>query len=127
MPRITTSLAIAALLGACTVPGARVRAVDGATFSLAPGETARLADGGGLRYERLVADSRCPPAVQCVWAGDAVIALRWLPSSGVARELQLHLNTASGPDHADFDGHRVTFVALGRQDARANLTVMPTP
>ena len=76
---------------------------------------------------RLVNDSRCPPNVQCVWAGNAVIALNWVPGSGASRDLQLHFNAAAGPNHADLHGRRVAFTALSRQGAQASLLVSPAP
>jgi len=128
MCRFLASLALTSLLAACAVPtNIGIRAADGATIALSPGQTASLANGGSLRYVRLVNDSRCPPDVQCVWAGDAVIALHWVPASGAKRDLQLHFNTAAGPNHADLDGRRVTFAALSRQGAQASLLVTPTP
>lgn len=59
---------------------------------LGVGEAATLQDGSQLRYLRLVNDSRCPPGVQCIWAGDAEIALRWQPVRGQALEATLHTN-----------------------------------
>ena len=37
-------------------------------------------------------DSRCRPDVQCVWAGDATIAMRWTPAAGgmVAQDFTAH-------------------------------------
>lgn len=43
-------------------------------FTLAPGGVARTADLR-LSFERVAADSRCPIDVQCVWEGDAVVAV----------------------------------------------------
>ncbi|MDQ3040268.1 MAG: hypothetical protein M3R16_10805 [Pseudomonadota bacterium] len=128
MTRLLASLALTILLGACAVPtNVGMRAADGATIVLSPGQTASLANGGGLRYVRLVNDSRCPPDVQCVWAGDAEIALNWVPANGPARDLELHFNAAAGPNHADLDGRRVTFTALSRSGAQASLLVTPVP
>lgn len=128
MPRLIATLALATLLAACAVPtNVGIRAADGATVALKPGQTASLANGGALRYVRLVNDSRCPADVQCIWAGDAVIALHWVPATGAERDLELHFNTAAGPNHADLDGRRVTFTALAREGAQASLLVTPTP
>ncbi|MEO5628967.1 MAG: hypothetical protein ABIQ62_04250 [Thermomonas sp.] len=133
MTRLTTLLAFALatpMLAACAVPyNVGVRAVDGATVALLPGETARLTNGGSLRYLQLVNDSRCPPDVQCVWAGDAVIALQWMPATGATRGLELHLNPRADADsnHIDLDGRRITFTALSRQGAQASLQVTTQP
>ena len=89
--RLMTIFAAIALT-ACTTTGAQPAntLADGASITLAPGESALLADVSRIEYLRLVNDSRCPPDVQCVWAGDAVIALRWIPASGTAQEFELH-------------------------------------
>ncbi len=133
MTRFTTLLALALttpILAACAVPyNVGVRAVDGGTVALVPGETASLTNGGSLRYLRLVSDSRCPPDVQCIWAGDAVIALQWMPATGAARGLELHLNPRADTDsnHVDLDGRRITFISLSRQGAQASLQVTTQP
>ena len=68
------------------------------TMSLNLGAQARLADGSRLTYLRLVNDSRCPPGVQCIWAGDAEIELRWEPAgSGKSNTFSLH--TSPIQDH----------------------------
>ncbi len=127
MSRLIAFLLLTAMLGACAVPtNVGIRAAHGATIALVPGQTATLANGS-LRYVRLVNDSRCAPDVQCVWAGDAVIALHWVPAAGAERDLELHFNTAVGPHHADLDGRRVTFTELSRHSAKASLLVTPTP
>lgn len=128
MPRLLATLTCAAFLGACAMPtNLGIRAADGATIALSPGQTARLANGGSLRYVRLVSDSRCAPDVQCVWAGDGVIAVHWVPANGASLNLQLHFNAAAGPNHADLDGRRIILTALSRQDAQASLLVTAVP
>lgn len=128
MPRLLASFAITALLCACAVrPDAGILAPDGATIDLGPGQIARLSNGGAIRYVRLVNDSRCPPDVQCVWAGDAVVALHWAPATGTSRELQLHLNAAAGSNHADLDGRRVALAALSQKGEHASLLVTAVP
>ena len=92
--RLLTALAFLTLAACTTAPATRAadapRVADGASITLAPGESALLADDSRIEYLRLVNDSRCPPDVQCVWAGDAVIALRWMPASGAAQDFELH-------------------------------------
>ena len=68
------------------------------TITLGIGEKATLADGSRLTYLSLVNDSRCPPNVQCIWAGDAEIELRWEPAgSGKSNTFSLH--TSPIQDH----------------------------
>ena len=66
MPRIVAALLLGSLLGACAYSyNVGVKAVDGSTVALMPGQSATLADGL-LRYIRLASDSRCKPGDQCV-------------------------------------------------------------
>ena len=127
MPRIVAALLLGSLLGACAYSyNVGVKAVDGSTVALMPGQSATLADGL-LRYIRLSSDSRCKHGVQCVWAGDASIELEWRPGTGASRTLTLHLNPQAGPDRAALDGRSVAFTALARDTARASLQVTRTP
>jgi len=114
-------------LAACTTVAAPAPAVvDGAPFALTPGEQVQVAGGGTLRYLRLVNDSRCPPDVQCIWAGDAEIALKWQPVAAPARALSLH--THLEPKTADLDGHRLRLLSLARGTApQAQLQLDATP
>ncbi|MBD8529199.1 MULTISPECIES: hypothetical protein [unclassified Massilia] len=52
-------------LAACAAPGAPLPA---GPFTLAPGQSAEVAPGVTVTFESFE-DSRCPPGVQCVWAG----------------------------------------------------------
>lgn len=62
----------------------------GKTFSLTPGQQVAVADAGTLRYVALTNDSRCPPGVQCVWAGDATLAFEWSAADGRRQSFALH-------------------------------------
>jgi hypothetical protein len=79
-------------LTACAgVAGSRDPAIaDGLDFRMQVGQTVTLADRSRLRYLRVVTDSRCPPGVHCVWAGDAIVAFEWSPPDGTAQGFELH-------------------------------------
>ena len=63
------------------------------------GDTVRLPDdGGSLRYVGVVQDSRCPPDVQCIRAGDADIAFEWSAGGAGAQK------TIKFPDAPAWDG-----------------------
>lgn len=121
-----TRLALACvplLLAACAYPyNVGVPVMHGATVALTPGESATL-PGGILRYVRLANDSRCKPDVQCVWAGDAVIDLQWLPSGGPGRTVSLHSNPQAGPNAVVLDTSRVTFTHLSQATPEASLRI----
>lgn len=88
---------------------------DGQTFGLHPGEHVSLADQSTLAYVRLVNDSRCPPGVQCIWAGDAEVAFEWTPAHGAAHAFSLH--TGMEPKQQVVGERRLTLVSLERGDA----------
>ena len=122
-------IALAAIaLAACTTTGAQPAdtntVADGASVELAPGESATLADDSRLDYVKLDGDSRCRPDVQCVWAGDATIAMRWTPASGAAQAFELH--TTLDPKSFTAGSRTITLTSLERGDApKATLQVDP--
>lgn len=122
--RLLIAIAAIALAACTTAPAASTatRVADGASIQLAPGESATLADDSRLDYVKLDGDSRCRPDVQCVWAGDATIAMRWTPASGAAQDFELH--TTLDPKSFDTDTRTITLTALERGDApKATLQV----
>ena len=111
-----------------SAPAGASPASDGSTVSLGLGQSALLADNSLLTYTRLVNDSRCAPDVQCVWEGDAEIALRWRPAGGGAQELRLHTSPKTGPTRADLGERSVALVALERGIApKATLRIERNP
>ncbi len=99
------------------------------TLSLDIGARATLPDGSQLTYVALINDSRCPPDVQCVWAGDAEIELRWDPKNGgSARQFSLHTNPLKnkGARAIDLGTFNLRLQALERGIApKATLDVTP--
>lgn len=133
-PRLLLSTLLPLSLAACasSTAGASgaadtaTSAADGTPFTLQPGQVATLADDSRLHYARLVSDSRCPPDVQCVWAGDAIIALQWTPAGGGAQAFELH--TGLEPRSQAIGTRSVTLQALARGDQpEATLQVDATP
>lgn len=99
---------------------------DGQAFSMHPGESVMLTDHSTLRYLRVGNDSRCPPRVQCIWAGDAEVGFEWTPANGAATAFTLH--TGKDPRSRDLDGRRLTLVSLERGPApTAQLRIDATP
>lgn len=99
-------------------------APDGQPFTLAPGQRATLADGGALQYVRVVNDSRCPPDVRCVWAGDAVLAFEWAPAGGPSESFELH--TGLEPRTQAVGGRTLRLQSLTR-DAAPVATLLLEP
>ncbi len=99
---------------------------DGQEFSMHPGEQVTLADHSSLRYVRVVSDSRCPPGVQCIWAGDAEVAFQWKPAEAAMQAFSLH--TGKDPKQQSMGGRQVSLVSLQRgATPQAQLRVDMTP
>ena len=65
--------------------------------ALRPGESLTLPDRTRLRYMGVANDSRCPPQVQCIHAGDAEVHVR-TERAGMARDLALRASASSLDD-----------------------------
>ena len=89
-------------------------AAVGEEFVLASGRTVVLAAGAlQLRFARVVSDSRCPEGVQCVWQGDAEVALEARAAAGETVALRLHTTSIGGREQeAPAFGFRVRLIAL---------------
>lgn len=61
-------------------------------LTLQPGTRAALPDGAWLQYLGVSNDSRCPPDVQCIQAGDADVRFRFEAAGGGS---DVTLNTAN--------------------------------
>ena len=126
LPRALLPLALS-LLAACTTVAGERTVQAGQPFDLAPGAQVALAGGGTLRYLGLANDSRCAPEVQCVWAGDAEVAMEWTPQGAAAARFSLH-TTPGRTEHALGAGRRLHLLALRRGAApTATLRVDSTP
>ncbi len=100
--------------------------VDGTDFSMRPGDRVALPDRSELRYVDVVTDSRCPPEVRCVWAGDAEVAFTRTVAGAAPQSFSLH--TGRGARSQDFDGRRLTLVSLARgKGPQAELRLDPAP
>ena len=87
----TAGLFAVALVACSSLPfGGGPHIADGSTFSMRPGATVTLADHTRLQYLRLASDSRCPPQVHCIWAGDAELLLQWRSPTGAMQAFSLH-------------------------------------
>ena len=91
-------------------------------FEIAGGASVRV-DGTDLliRFEGVPNDSRCPVDVQCIWEGDATVALRL--EGGGAPERTVELHTLDEPKEATQDAYVVILVALAPQPVSSR----PTP
>ena len=130
---IVPALLLMAWLASCS-PGqgeARVRLDE--EFSLSVGQRARI-EGEDLRIEFLevVADSRCPKDVTCIWAGE-VRCLVEIVSSGSSERVELtQPGLTSEPSRQAIKGYELSFAVdpypqqgkqISRDGYRLRLTV----
>jgi hypothetical protein len=108
---LLATASVALLPWACAADNPTSPALD-RTFDLRVGATAQV-EGTDVevRFEGVVNDSRCPPDVMCISAGDATVALRLTGGGKDATTYELH--TASGPQDAEHGSYTVSLVALG--------------
>ena len=87
------------------------------TFTLAAGASTDIASANlRIRFDSVIADSRCPSNVQCIQAGSAIVALTVAQLSGVMSAQLLSLSTIAGKDTATSYGQPVRL-----------LNVLPVP
>ena len=101
---------VVALLFACG--GSPTSPSANSDLMLRLGETQ---EAGDLRitFAEVVTDSRCPPDVVCVWAGDAEVVLR-VRDGNRQGEVRLHTHGGSNfPRSATFAGYEFTLENLG--------------
>ena len=82
-------LLVLVLVVGCASPAQPDRVPKGEPFDLHIGESALTTDDVRIKFDTVRSDSRCPADVQCVRAGEAVIALTLSRPGevGVGREL----------------------------------------
>ena len=83
----------------------------GQAVTLQPGERVTLPDNASLRYLGVAADSRCPPNVQCIQAGDADVVFEFTPVA--ASRQRITLNTAAQPATTPLGDWQLRLIALG--------------
>ncbi len=116
---VCTALLLASVVACVTPPGRMnsgsssisVRPAVGEPFRLRAGQVASV--GGGelaVVFRGVTRDSRCPADVNCVWAGDAVVAI--VTTAGSAPGSQADLHTGVEPRQVQAGNHAVTLVAL---------------
>jgi hypothetical protein len=81
------ALAALALLSGCTTDGA---VVTGSDFTMTAGEQVSLPDASRLHYIGIANDSRCPPDVTCIRAGDADVLFDHAADGGAPSRIALN-------------------------------------
>jgi hypothetical protein len=81
----------------------------GETFTLAIGQSAHItSEGMEVNFIEVIADSRCPEGVQCIWAGEASSLLK-ITHSGSTYQKVLTQPSLTEPPQTDFFEYVITF------------------
>jgi hypothetical protein len=106
------------------LPSSSSAVAPGTDFALPLGQSRTVA-GIDVRFDSVLSDSRCKPGVQCVWEGDAVVAVSLNGGEDGRKGAELHSNHRF-PHTADHAGHRVELVSLNEPADEITLRVLPT-
>lgn len=75
-----------------------------------------------VKFLEVVEDSRCPPNVTCIWAGNAKVKIS--VNKGRKAAMTFELNSGLDPKTIVFEGYDITFVDLSkipRDESKAQL------
>lgn len=64
----------------------------------------------GIKFSAVNNESRCPTGVQCIWAGNAAVAIEF--SKKGKKAMPATLNTSVQPTEMNFKGYKIKLVAL---------------
>ena len=115
MTRLASMLLFVAAMLGCASSGSAGNAALGQPFTLQRGESVLLPGDASLRYLDIANDSRCPPDVQCIRAGDADVLFEFVPVAGGA-PVNVTLNTERTTS-APIGRWRLQLVKLEQGDA----------
>lgn len=111
------ALGTLALLSGCASGGP----VDlGRDFAMRAGQQVALPDASTLRYAGIGNDSRCPPDVQCIRAGDADVLFDHASANGTPARIVLNTEHRRA---APVGGMRLLLIDLARRGDRPVVTL----
>ena len=108
---VLSSILVSIHLGGCASTGTTPTVALGQPVVMMPGERVQLPSRANLRYVAVAADSRCPPNVQCIQAGDADVVFEFTPAA--ASTQRITLNTAAQPATTPLGDWQLRLIALG--------------
>ena len=97
--------------GSAGNPSTAIQAQTNRQFDIAAGQEAHV-QGTSIvvRFRSVSNDSRCPTDVQCVWAGNAIVALTLSQGDGPGTDVLL--NTTLDPKITKFAGYTIKLIGL---------------
>lgn len=119
-----TVVSIAMTLPGCTgASPTRASAPTGQSIPMSPGQQIALPDGASLRYVEVAHDSRCPPGVQCIRAGDANVIFEFIQAAHTPRRVVVNTDPPATAKIGDWQ-LRVLGLAFG-QAPQATVQIDP--
>lgn len=114
------AFAAGGIVAACAGNGTGVPVDE--PFDIVPNRAMHVSGtDASITFESVGADSRCPTDVQCVWAGDAAVVLRFRASG---RDTTFTLHTGLEPKAGNIGTLRVELVGLA-PTPRSTVTTAP--
>jgi hypothetical protein len=116
VPRSLFRMVLSLVLAACATaacrenPAAPADVPLGQPFELRAGTSAVVPGGLRITFDRVVSDSRCPIDAICVWAGEAVLAIKL--SQGQAEPVARELRADSASPEIEYQTYRIRVTAL---------------
>lgn len=110
--RVTTlPILLLLVLSVAQHPSRATNVALGQEFNIKNGEQV-IVNGENLRirFSSVSSDSRCPTGAQCVWAGNAAIAVEIAKKK--KKQVAATLNTSSEPKEVDYKRYKIRLVAL---------------
>ena len=110
-PRVGLLVIAAVLSAACFRSPTQPTDVPlGQAFDLRAGSSVVVSGGLKVTFDRVVADSRCPMDAICIWAGEAVLALKLALGTDTPVEREVKVDSTS--PELSFSAYRIKAVAL---------------
>src|SRR5215216_645011 len=99
------------IVGFSQQSGGKKGALLGVEFSLRVGQQAHIkSEGLKISFSSVTEDSRCPVGVDCVWAGNAAVAVKLSKAKGDSASV--NLNTNLDPKERSYEQYVITLTKL---------------
>ena len=104
-------LLLAALAGAAPNTLAKTKAQLNEEFRIKVGQQVTIKKLS-IKFSAVNSESRCPTGVQCIWAGNAAIAVEISKKNKKPVPATLNTNTGVQPNELDYKGYKIKLVGL---------------
>jgi hypothetical protein len=104
-------LLLAALAGAAPNTLAKTKAQLNEEFRIKVGQQVTIKKLS-IKFSAVNSESRCPTGVQCIWAGNAAIAVEIAKKNKKPVPATLNTNTGVQPNELDYKGYKIKLVGL---------------